>query len=204
MRRSLATELLENTHMGIDMIAERIGFADATSFSEGVQEVDEPFAFRFPSSGAERLEQHRCPQQQKSPARLTARPAVLPSVQGETSSGSSPGKRMMRIDKRSTAVHCCTSKTIEQFSPIFQMSAALRSCQRMIQSRCRQSPAGCICHGTSLRRHPRKKPRCSRFGRTTGCSPAVVNSSMLLSSARVGPENGTGADQISRLQVCSR
>jgi AraC-like DNA-binding protein len=32
MRRSLATELLENTHMGIDMIAERIGFADATSF----------------------------------------------------------------------------------------------------------------------------------------------------------------------------
>lgn len=32
MRRSLATELLENTHMGIDLIAERIGFADATSF----------------------------------------------------------------------------------------------------------------------------------------------------------------------------
>jgi AraC-like DNA-binding protein len=32
MRRSLATELLENTHMGIELIAERIGFADATSF----------------------------------------------------------------------------------------------------------------------------------------------------------------------------
>jgi AraC-like DNA-binding protein len=32
MRLSLATELLENTHMGIDQIAERIGFADATSF----------------------------------------------------------------------------------------------------------------------------------------------------------------------------
>jgi AraC-like DNA-binding protein len=32
MRRSLATELLENTHMGIDQIAERVGFADATSF----------------------------------------------------------------------------------------------------------------------------------------------------------------------------
>jgi AraC-like DNA-binding protein len=32
MRRSLATELLENTHMGIDQVAERVGFADATSF----------------------------------------------------------------------------------------------------------------------------------------------------------------------------
>jgi AraC-like DNA-binding protein len=32
MRRSLAIELLENTHMGIDQIAERIGFSDATSF----------------------------------------------------------------------------------------------------------------------------------------------------------------------------
>jgi AraC-like DNA-binding protein len=32
MRQSLATELLENTHMGIDQIAERIGFSDATSF----------------------------------------------------------------------------------------------------------------------------------------------------------------------------
>src|SRR5215467_4084680 len=32
MRRSLATELLENTHMGIDQVVERVGFADATSF----------------------------------------------------------------------------------------------------------------------------------------------------------------------------
>ncbi|WP_244443268.1 AraC family transcriptional regulator [Bradyrhizobium sp. Ai1a-2] len=32
MRRALATELLENTHMAIDQVAERVGFADATSF----------------------------------------------------------------------------------------------------------------------------------------------------------------------------
>ena len=32
MRRSLATELLENTHMGIEQVAERVGFSDATSF----------------------------------------------------------------------------------------------------------------------------------------------------------------------------
>jgi len=32
MRQSLATELLENTNMGIDQIAERVGFSDATSF----------------------------------------------------------------------------------------------------------------------------------------------------------------------------
>lgn len=32
MRRSLATELLENTHMAIDQVAERVGFSDATSF----------------------------------------------------------------------------------------------------------------------------------------------------------------------------
>lgn len=32
MRRSLATELLQNTHMSVDQIAERVGFADATSF----------------------------------------------------------------------------------------------------------------------------------------------------------------------------
>ncbi|MEH2562396.1 AraC-like DNA-binding protein [Bradyrhizobium sp. AZCC 2289] len=32
MRQSVATELLENTHMGIDQVAERVGFADATSF----------------------------------------------------------------------------------------------------------------------------------------------------------------------------
>ncbi|MCA6100523.1 AraC family transcriptional regulator [Bradyrhizobium australafricanum] len=32
MRQSLATEFLENTNMGIDQIAERVGFADAASF----------------------------------------------------------------------------------------------------------------------------------------------------------------------------
>jgi AraC-like DNA-binding protein len=32
IRRSLATELLENTHMAIDQVALRVGFADATSF----------------------------------------------------------------------------------------------------------------------------------------------------------------------------
>jgi AraC-like DNA-binding protein len=32
MRRAVATELLENTHLGIKQVAERIGFADATSF----------------------------------------------------------------------------------------------------------------------------------------------------------------------------
>jgi AraC-like DNA-binding protein len=32
MRRALATELLENTHLSIDQVAERVGFADATSF----------------------------------------------------------------------------------------------------------------------------------------------------------------------------
>jgi AraC-like DNA-binding protein len=32
VRRSLAVELLENTHIVIDQIAERVGFADATSF----------------------------------------------------------------------------------------------------------------------------------------------------------------------------
>lgn len=32
IRQSLATELLENTHMGIEQVAERVGFADATSF----------------------------------------------------------------------------------------------------------------------------------------------------------------------------
>jgi AraC-like DNA-binding protein len=32
LRRSLATELLENTHMAIEQVAERVGFADATSF----------------------------------------------------------------------------------------------------------------------------------------------------------------------------
>jgi len=32
MRQSIAIELLENTHMSVDQVAERVGFADATSF----------------------------------------------------------------------------------------------------------------------------------------------------------------------------
>jgi AraC-like DNA-binding protein len=32
MRQTVATELLENTHLGIEQIAERVGFADAVSF----------------------------------------------------------------------------------------------------------------------------------------------------------------------------
>ncbi|MDN5005470.1 AraC family transcriptional regulator [Bradyrhizobium sp. GCM10027634] len=32
MRRSLATELLENTHMAVDQVAERVGFSDVFSF----------------------------------------------------------------------------------------------------------------------------------------------------------------------------
>jgi AraC-like DNA-binding protein len=50
MRRSLATELLENTHMGIDMIAERIGFADATSFRKAFKKWTSrsPSDFRHP------------------------------------------------------------------------------------------------------------------------------------------------------------
>jgi AraC-like DNA-binding protein len=50
MRRSLATELLENTHMGIDMIAERIGFADATSFRKAFKKWTNrsPSDFRHP------------------------------------------------------------------------------------------------------------------------------------------------------------
>jgi AraC-like DNA-binding protein len=50
MRRSLATELLENTHMGIDTIAERIGFADATSFRKAFKKWTNrsPSDFRHP------------------------------------------------------------------------------------------------------------------------------------------------------------
>lgn len=32
MRKSVAMEFLENTHLLIDQVAERVGFADATSF----------------------------------------------------------------------------------------------------------------------------------------------------------------------------
>jgi AraC-like DNA-binding protein len=50
MRRSLATELLENTHMGIDQIAERVGFADATSFRKAFKKWTNcsPSDFRRP------------------------------------------------------------------------------------------------------------------------------------------------------------
>jgi len=50
MRRSLATELLENTHMGIDQIAERVGFADATSFRKAFKKWTNrsPSDFRHP------------------------------------------------------------------------------------------------------------------------------------------------------------
>jgi AraC-like DNA-binding protein len=51
MRRSLATELLENTNMGIDQIAERIGFADATSFRKAFKKWTNrsPSDFRSPT-----------------------------------------------------------------------------------------------------------------------------------------------------------
>ncbi len=50
MRRSLATELLENTHMSIDQVAERIGFADATSFRKAFKKWTNrsPTDFRDP------------------------------------------------------------------------------------------------------------------------------------------------------------
>ena len=50
MRRSLATELLENTHMSIDQVAERIGFADATSFRKAFKKWTDrsPTDFRNP------------------------------------------------------------------------------------------------------------------------------------------------------------
>jgi AraC-like DNA-binding protein len=52
MRRSLATELLENTNMGIDQIAERVGFADATSFRKAFRKWTNrsPSDFRRPSA----------------------------------------------------------------------------------------------------------------------------------------------------------
>ncbi len=52
MRQSLATELLENTNMGIDQIAERVGFADATSFRKAFRKWTNrsPSDFRSPSA----------------------------------------------------------------------------------------------------------------------------------------------------------
>jgi len=53
MRRSLATELLENTHMGIEQVAERVGFADATSFRKAFRKWTNrsPSDFRHPERG---------------------------------------------------------------------------------------------------------------------------------------------------------
>jgi AraC-like DNA-binding protein len=50
MRRSLATELLENTHLSIDQVAERVGFADATSFRKAFKKWTNrsPTDFRQP------------------------------------------------------------------------------------------------------------------------------------------------------------
>ena len=50
IRRSLATELLENTHMSIDEVAERVGFADATSFRKAFKRWTDraPSDFRHP------------------------------------------------------------------------------------------------------------------------------------------------------------
>jgi AraC-like DNA-binding protein len=50
MRRSLATELLENTHLSIDQVAERVGFADATSFRKAFKKWTNrsPTDFRHP------------------------------------------------------------------------------------------------------------------------------------------------------------
>lgn len=52
MRRSLATEFLENTHLMIDEIAERVGFADATSFRKAFRKWTghSPTHFRRPDS----------------------------------------------------------------------------------------------------------------------------------------------------------
>ncbi len=50
MRRSVATELLENTHLAIDQVAERVGFADATSFRKAFKKWTNrsPSDFRHP------------------------------------------------------------------------------------------------------------------------------------------------------------
>ncbi|MHC2333488.1 AraC family transcriptional regulator [Bradyrhizobium sp. USDA 4454] len=51
MRRSIATELLENTHLAIDQVAERVGFADATSFRKAFKKWTNrsPSDFRHPT-----------------------------------------------------------------------------------------------------------------------------------------------------------
>jgi AraC-like DNA-binding protein len=50
VRRTLAVELLENTHMAIDQIADRVGFSDATSFRKAFKKWTgrSPSGFRTP------------------------------------------------------------------------------------------------------------------------------------------------------------
>jgi AraC-like DNA-binding protein len=58
MRQSVATELLENTHLGIDQVAERVGFAEATSFRKAFKK----WTGRAPSdfrSGQDKIDSNR-------------------------------------------------------------------------------------------------------------------------------------------------
>jgi hypothetical protein len=60
IRRSLATELLENTHMSVDQVVERVGFADATSFRNAFRNWTDPFPTDFCSprpGSADRIQQ---------------------------------------------------------------------------------------------------------------------------------------------------
>jgi hypothetical protein len=80
--------------------------------------MDEPFTFRFPSSGAERLVQHHFPQQQTRHQQGRQRDQNRHNLSMANLIRIKPGERKMRIDKLSPAVHCSSSKTIEQFSHI--------------------------------------------------------------------------------------
>jgi AraC-like DNA-binding protein len=57
MRRTVAIEFLENTHLQIDQIAERVGFSDAASFRKAFRKWTgaSPTRYRqsFPQSAAE-------------------------------------------------------------------------------------------------------------------------------------------------------
>jgi AraC-like DNA-binding protein len=52
MRRTVATEFLQNTHLLIDQVAERVGFADATSFRKAFRKWTghSPTHYRRPGS----------------------------------------------------------------------------------------------------------------------------------------------------------
>jgi AraC-like DNA-binding protein len=54
MRRTVATEFLQNTHLLIDQVAERVGFADATSFRKAFRKWTghSPTYYRRPDSDA--------------------------------------------------------------------------------------------------------------------------------------------------------